>query len=179
MLEGETVLILGAVAAKLGMLKLWLVILVALAGSFTGDQIYFWLGRRYGPQLLARWPSWRMRVSRVTALLETYDAWFILGFRFAYGLRSISPFVIGMSGVSTARFIVFNFLAALLWAVVVGFASYVLGAAIETLLADVQHAEGYIIAAVIAGGVMFWLLHLWRVRARTRRYLSRNADSHQ
>ena len=48
LLEGETVLILAGIMAHLGLMKLPLVMLVALLGSFLGDQFYFFLGRKKG-----------------------------------------------------------------------------------------------------------------------------------
>ena len=46
LLEGETILVRGALAAFRGYLDLERVILVAVIGSFIGDQLYFYLGRR-------------------------------------------------------------------------------------------------------------------------------------
>ena len=57
LLEGETVLILAGLMAHMGLMKLPLVILVALLGSFLGDQFYFFLGRRKGGALLDRHPA--------------------------------------------------------------------------------------------------------------------------
>ena len=58
-LEGETFLILAGLMAHMGLMKLPLVILVALLGSFLGDQFYFFLGRRQGAALLDRHPVWQ------------------------------------------------------------------------------------------------------------------------
>ena len=51
-LEGETVLIAAGFAAHLGHLSLTWVILIAFAGSLTGDQFYFFLGRVRGKTFL-------------------------------------------------------------------------------------------------------------------------------
>ncbi|MDA7946460.1 MAG: DedA family protein [Hyphomicrobiaceae bacterium] len=169
--EGETILVLGAVAAKLGYLKIGLVVLVAWIGSFVGDQAYFWIGRLYGIRLLARWPSWRMRVHRVTHLLEKYDTWFILGFRFVYGIRSISPFVIGMSRIAAWRFMLLNLIAAFLWATALGGVSFLLGAVMKTVLARFEVVEHYAIVIVAAAGILLWIAHLVRTRQRTEQYL--------
>ena len=171
MLEGETILVLGAVAAKLGYLKIGLVVLVAWIGSFVGDQAYFWIGRLYGIRLLARWPSWRMRVHRATRLLEKYDTWFILGFRFVYGIRSISPFVIGMSRIAAWRFMLLNLIAAFMWASVLGGISFLLGAVMKNLLARFEVVEHYAIVIIAGAGVLLWVAHLVRTRWRTERYL--------
>lgn len=66
-LEGETILILAAVAAHLGYLSLQWVIACAFLGTLCGDQLYFYLGRRHGPALLAPRPVWQSSCQRVSA----------------------------------------------------------------------------------------------------------------
>ena len=64
-LEGETVLVLGGVAAHLGYLSLDGVIACGFSGTLFGDQLYFFLGRRHGQSLLQRRPTWQKRAERV------------------------------------------------------------------------------------------------------------------
>ena len=52
LMEGETVLLLAGFAAHQGYLVLGLVIAVAFVGGTLGDQIAFFLGRRYGNRLI-------------------------------------------------------------------------------------------------------------------------------
>ena len=47
-LEGETILVLGGFLAHRGYLHLPWVIASAFAGTFAGDQLYFYLGRFKG-----------------------------------------------------------------------------------------------------------------------------------
>ena len=63
-LEGETILALGGVAAGYGYLSFTGVMAVAVLGAFLGDQTAFFVGRRYGQRILARFPSERDRCSR-------------------------------------------------------------------------------------------------------------------
>jgi len=168
LLEGETIVILGAIAAKIGYLHLGWVMLTAWIGSFLGDQLYFQIGRRYGARLIARWPSWQMRAERVNRLLVRYDRLFIVGFRFLYGLRTVSPFVIGMSRVSAGRFLLWNFLAAGLWAFLIAGFGYVFGQVIELFLAEFKRYELYVFGGVIAAGLLFWIAYHIRLRARSR-----------
>lgn len=167
-LEGETILVLAGLAAHRGYLDLPLVIVAALAGTFSGDQLFFHIGRRWGPAVVARRPAWKAGIARASRLLETYDTWFILGFRFLYGLRTISPFVVGMSTVKTRRFLALNFVAASIWAVVIGSLGYVLGQALTLVLARIQHYEQEVFAAVAAAGALGWVVHFVRNRRRAR-----------
>src|SRR5271167_3789906 len=51
-MEGETFVIFAGYAASLKLLNLPLLIVAAWIGSFAGDQLWFFLGRRYGQHLL-------------------------------------------------------------------------------------------------------------------------------
>jgi membrane protein DedA with SNARE-associated domain len=116
-LEGETVVIIaGFLAKSQGIFSLPKLIAVAWAGSFCGDQIYFWLGRRHGPKLLRRFPKWQPGIDRALSLLSRYSTFFILTFRFVYGIRNFSSLAVGMSPISWRRFAVLNFIAAGIWA---------------------------------------------------------------
>ena len=115
LLEGETVLLLAGFAAHRGYLDLPSVIGIAIAGSFLGDQAFFFLGRYQGLKLLNRFPKYAERVGVAQAKLARYHTPLILAVRFLYGLRTVLPFAIGMSSISTSRFQVLNFGGAVLW----------------------------------------------------------------
>ena len=135
-LEGESILVAGAIAARHGYMSITSVLAAALVGSFVGDQLYFFLGRIYGRKFLLRRPKWKGRVAQVHRLLDRYHAAFILGFRFLYGLRTVAPFVLGTSSVSAKRFVPLNFMGALLWSLTIGGMGYAIGKmSLTTLLA--------------------------------------------
>lgn len=159
--EGETILILGGLAAHLGYLQLPWVIVAAFAGSLVGDQLYFVLGRRHGQSWLGRRPHWQLRSERVLSLLERHQALLILGFRFLYGLRTVTPFVIGMSSVPARRFVVLNIIGALLWAIVVGLLGYLFGHTFELLIGELKHYEVELFTVVATVGGVVWALR-WR-----------------
>src|SRR5215470_9054467 len=125
--EGETFVIFAASFAAQGLLNPFLLLISAWLGSFSGDQLYFYVGRRYGGQLLQRYPRWRCGVDAALAFLRRYSTGFVLSFRFTYGVRNFSSFAMGMSGLLWRRFLVLNFIAAGLWAVSFVGAGYLLG----------------------------------------------------
>lgn len=169
-LEGETILVLGGVAAKLGYLKLPWVVTCAFAGTLLGDQLFFFLGRYRGDAFLKRHPSWLASTIRVQTILERHRIPIILGFRFLYGLRSVTPFVIGMSRVPIAQFALLNIIGAALWATVIGALGFVFGHAMELALGDIRHYEIELLLAVLLVGMLLWLAHhlLKRHKARER-----------
>jgi membrane protein DedA with SNARE-associated domain len=80
------------------------------------------------------------------------------------GLRSVTPFVIGMSDVRTALFVFLNVLGAAVWAVTVGTAGFVFGDALEILLGNIKRYELLAFAVIAIAGLAFWLLNLRRRR---------------
>ena len=136
-----------------GYLSFPLVLLISFVGTLTADQTLFYVGRHYGPGLLKRKPQWQERVDKIFTLLHRHNFMFILTFRFIYGIRTLSPLVIGASGVSVKRFTVLNLIAAVLWTLISctgGYAlGYFFGDAIEDLIDKVIGYQKILIISVI------------------------------
>jgi len=166
--EGETILILGGFAAHRGYLALPGVMAAAFIGSLCGDQLFFFLGRRHSQAVLSRRKVWAERVAKANRILMRHRRWFILVFRFLYGLRSVSPFVIGMSDVPTREFILLNGIGALIWSVAVGTGGYFFGSALELVIGNVKKFELAALIAVALIGAVVWAVHFYRNRTPDR-----------
>ncbi len=162
MLEGETVLVIAGFLSYLGHLRFPLVVAVAFAGTFAADQFLFHLGRRQGGALLDRWPDGKAKAARVLRLLNKHQVAVILGFRFVYGFRVITPFLIGMSRVPPVRFFLLNGTSALAWALLISTLGYFLGRAIEAILGDLKRYEIRIVVVLALIGFAVWLVHRFR-----------------
>jgi membrane protein DedA with SNARE-associated domain len=158
-LEGETVLLLGGFAAHRGYLNLVGVMVAAFAGSLVGDWLYFEIGRRKGMAFLDERPAWRSRVGRTLQLVNTHQTLLILGFRFLYGIRTVTPFALGASGVSPLRFALLNVPSAAFWAVAFGGLGYALGNTLEAVMGNIRRYEHLVFAAILAAGALAWA---WR-----------------
>jgi Uncharacterized membrane-associated protein len=156
-LEGETILILGGFAAHSGYLKLPLVILSAFTGSLVGDQFFFWMGRKRGKRFLEGRPGLLRKMEKAQRLLERHRTPVILGFRFLYGFRTVTPFLIGITGVSFLRFFILNAIGALIWACTVAGLGYFFGEAMSLLLGDIRRFEVAIAIALMLLGLILWL----------------------
>ena len=163
-LEGETILVAAGFLAHQGYLKLPWVITFAFIGTYAGDQIYFFLGRLKGMDFLESKPAWKAKSSRVFALLQQHQLAVIIGFRFLYGIRTITPFIIGASGINPVRFIIWNFIGAATWAIVVGSLGYLFGQSVELFLEEAKKYEIWIMAMVLLTGTVIWLIHFYKKR---------------
>lgn len=146
--EGETVvLVLSAlVAGGAYTLNLPLLGLCATLGSFGGDQLFFYLGRRFGTPLLTARPKLAAKADWAFTMVRRNETLFILSFRFIYGVRNVSPFVIAISGVRPMRFFFLNLIAAALWATSFVVGGFLLGRVLEVWLKEYKL---HVLAAVL------------------------------
>lgn len=167
-IEGETIVILAGIAAHLGLLELPWVIVAAIAGSVSGDQTWYYVGRHWGPRLIARRPSWQLGAEKVYRHLERHQYWLILTFRFYYGLRNVTPFVLGSAQIPRLRFFILNLIGAVVWAFVFAVAGFYLGKAFEQFIDDYHRYALYVIGGLVVVLFSFWLFVLIRHRRQAR-----------
>ena len=163
--EGETVLMIGGLCAKIKLLNLPVVMAVAFVGSFTGDQICFFAGYFKGRQILSKHPRWERRTDKVHRAIRKYRTLIMLGFRFVYGMRMMTPFVIGLDRqIKVRRFAILNAIGAAAWSVAVATGGYCFGYALQGFVNSVRRYEVHAILIVCAVGMCLWAFHRLRNR---------------
>lgn len=165
--EGESIVLTASFLAYTGFLSLPAVMTIAFTATLVADQTLFYLGRFYGPTVLARYPSLKDKSQRVFNLLHRYNILFILGFRFIYGIRTVSPFVIGTGGITIKRFTILNLIAAIIWTVVSCLGGYSLGYffydSIHEIFHNIVHYQKMIVIWVVSVvGAAIGLIYAWR-----------------
>lgn len=163
-LEGESVLALAGVAASYGYLTFEYVVAVAALGAFLGDQACFWIGRRYGASLLARYPRLAAKAPRVEQLVRRWDAPAVIVLRFLYGLRIAGPIVIGSCGIPAWRLALFNFIGVLIWAPLVASVGYFAGYALEAWIGRLKQVQIGLLMALLVLAAVAWIVVQWRRR---------------
>ncbi|BBN61103.1 membrane protein [Pseudomonas sp. KUIN-1] len=134
-----------------------IVILVAFFGSYAGDQLWYFMGRKHGRKLLARKPRWQLMGDKALRLVRKHPDIWVLGFRFVYGLRTVMPVAIGLSGYPPGRYLLLNGIGAAVWAAALGSAAYHFGAVLEGLLGNVKKYELWVLGALILLGLALWI----------------------
>ena len=172
-LEGETILVLAGLAAHQGYLVLTWVILAAFLGSLGGDQLFFYLGRKHSQAVLSRRPTWKLKAEKIHKWMNRFETPMILSFRFLYGLRTVAPFVIGMSPVSVKKFVVLNAAGALVWAVAVASGGYLFGHALEAIIGKAKSYEIYIMGSVAIVGLLVWIFHFHHRRRQRAKLIAK------
>jgi len=158
----ETVLVLGGYMAWQGTLRLAAVLAVGVVSAAIGDNLGYWVGRRYGRAALERYGHWVAitpeRLEAVWRFVLRHGSLGVFAARFIPGLRVMAGPIAGASGLGLTRFVVANLLGALCYvpyAVGIGYAlGYGLGPYVEPLrrgVGDVEKAALAVLAVVALG----------------------------
>jgi membrane protein DedA with SNARE-associated domain len=131
MIEGEAVMIAAGVAAQRGVLELPLVVLSGFTGAFLADQTWFRVGERVGKRVFDKYPAAAAKAAPATRAFERWGALFVLGFRFVYGARTVTPVLLGAGRYPRRRFVALNALGGALWAIVYGYVGFGGGTAFD------------------------------------------------
>src|SRR5213596_466 len=140
-LEGETILVLAGFFAERGYLMLPWVVVAACGGAYTGHVFWFWLGRTQGVKLLDRFPKMKKHFGKGIRMFERYGAPAIFITQWLYGLRVTCAVIIGISRISTIKFLIYEAVSCIVWAIVIASAGYVFGTAVERVLGRAAHIE--------------------------------------
>jgi membrane protein DedA with SNARE-associated domain len=168
-LEGETILALAGLAAYRGYMDFYTVVVIATIAGFLGDQVYFFLGRHKGSQLLARFPDAQARAHKFDAMLARWHAPLIIGIRFMYGFRIMGAVLLGMGRVPVWKYMIYNFIGAAIWAPLIAGIGYLFGSALEAMLHDLKQVELWGLVLLLCIGLGGVALHGLRARARARK----------
>jgi membrane protein DedA with SNARE-associated domain len=158
-IEGETILILAGFLAHRGYFSIHWVVVVSFAGSFLGDQFYFYVGRFFGTGLISKRKRLRKIAGKIYRRLSQHETIFILSFRFIYGIRTASPIIIGTSGISALKYALLNMTSAVVWAILFSTLGYFFGKAFESYIGQIKRYEGIIIIFIIIIGIVFFVVY--------------------
>ena len=159
---GEIAVILGGVLAFHGRVPLLAVIIAAVAGAIIGDTVGYFIGRRWGHQILRgvgrRVPFFRHRIDEHLASAQAYlrrrgGAAVFFG-RFTAALRVMVPGLAGMAEIPYGRFAFFNAAGGLLWGAGFVLLGYFAGAAWQRVAADASRVGLTLLALVLVGLVV-------------------------
>lgn len=154
-LPGETVLLLAAgYAGATGNLDIVWIVVAASCGAIIGDNIGFWIGRRFGVGLLQRYgkfihlPELRLKLGQY--LFERHGGKIVFFGRFVAFLRVLAALLAGVNKYDWGKFLFFNAAGGVIWAVIMGAGGYWFGDAVE----NVSGPLGVIALLFVVGAVV-------------------------
>ena len=144
-LPGDSLLFTAGYLASQDFFSIWLLVPLMVAAAIFGDTVGYWTGRKVGPMLFTRPDSLlfsQKRVQEAKIFFEHYGAMSIILSRFIPAVRTFTPIVAGVAGMSYPKFLTFNIVGGLVWGAGFPIAGYFLGAV-------VPDADRYVLPIVV------------------------------
>jgi len=173
----ETVLAVAGYLVWAGRLRLLPVLIVGIVSAVAGDNLGYWLGRRYGRAAIERYARWLLlrpeRVATARRFVTRYGPPAVFVGRFIAGLRFLAGPLAGAVGVPFRQFVVANFLGAAAFVPYAVGLGYAVGYGLGDYAERVRHVVGELGYALLIGGLILIALlvggrvvkTLWRRRS--------------
>lgn len=165
-IPAEATVTASAVLAGQGQLNIVWVMIAAGLGAFLGDNVAYWIGRAAGRPLVQR--VLRGNTEQLDVVQEQFDrrgGIFIIIGRFIPGGRTAVAIGAGVLHFSWPRFILYDGLAAIVWAFQAALPGFIGGALIQDR-PWLAMLIGFGLSALLAGGM--YLFQRWRDGSRAR-----------
>ncbi len=162
-LPGDSLLLTAGLLAARGELNLWILILTLGPAAILGDNVGYWFGKKAGPPIFNRENSLlfrRKNLLAAKAFYEKHGGKTITIARFMPFIRTFAPIVAGAVEMEYRRFMFFNLMGGLLWAVGVTLAGYFLGQWIPPEVLDKYFL--IILVVVILVSASPAMIHAWK-----------------
>ncbi len=158
---GETILIIASFYSHHGHLNLGTVILLATVGCILGDNISFYIGRRFGRPFIEQYGRYLLitqkRLAYVERFFHKHGDKTIFVQRWITGVRVIGALVAGTSKMPWRRFLLFNCLGAVTWVTAISLLAYFFAVNVPLLLIVVSRS-GWALLGLIAGIALIFYL---------------------
>jgi membrane protein DedA with SNARE-associated domain len=159
---GETALVLAAILASQGKLHIWLVILIGVASAIAGDNLGYFLGRRFGREFVIKpGPLWHHRIQAVRAgdrFFERHGPKAVFLARWIALVRFAAAWLAGINRMGFRQFFFWNALGGISWGVTFGLVGYFAGQAGAGVLARFGLVGGVILALLFIGILVVGIL---------------------
>jgi len=148
---GFLALAVAGVLSYTGDLNIVASIIVAGSANFVGDQFLFSLARNNKQYAKSMMGKYGRKVALAHLLMRRYGSPVVFIQKYIYGIKTLIPLAMGLTKYSMKKFIVFNAVATVVWALVVGYSSFYMGEVILNLADDFKmYGIALVIAIIIA-----------------------------
>jgi membrane protein DedA with SNARE-associated domain len=168
---GETAVIVGGFLASEGggrIFALPVVIPLVIVAAVLGDNLGFWLGRRYARPRLQSGRRFLFLTRRSLEMAEAYflryGSWTIFVARFITGLRVVGALAAGTAGMPWPRFLLANASGAVVWASTFSLLGFFFGNNYHVLEAWLGRGGLIVLGCLVVAGLILW--HLRRFRRK-------------
>jgi membrane protein DedA with SNARE-associated domain len=161
---GEAVVVVGGILASRGPLELPTVAGVAIVGAFLGDNVGYWIGRRFGTGFLLRYGKYAFfspaTQERVRRFYEKHGGKTVFLGRFASVVRSFGPVMAGSSRMPYPAFALWSATGCFVWGWTFALIGYFFGESWE--LIDKYLSRAGLVGFLLGASALALYLYLAR-----------------
>ena len=144
-------LVIAGVLSYTGDLNIVISMIVAGSANFIGDQFLFYMARTNKTYANDTMKKFGRKVALAHLLMRRYGSPVVFIQKYIYGIKTLIPLAMGLTKYSFHKFTIYNAFAAALWAIVVGYTSYMMGEIILTYAEEYKYYGVAIILAIVFG----------------------------
>lgn len=170
-LPGDSLLFVAGFLASQHYMNIYVLAIVAFLAAVLGDNVGYWLGERFGVKIFSHRSARFLnqdQLKRTEAFFVRHGGKTILLSRFTPIVRTIAPVMAGTGKMAYRKFVGYNLIGGLLWAVGVSVLGYFLGSRIP----NIDHYLLPGVVAVIIISLLPSVIHLWLSGRKSRRSAS-------
>lgn len=164
-LPGDSLLFTAGFLASQGVFNITILCFVTFIAAVTGDNVGYSFGKTAGPKLFKKEDSLvfnKKHIEKANKFYEKHGGKAIILARFIPVVRTFAPVIAGVGKMKYRKFLIFNVVGALMWAVGVTLLGYYLGKVIP----DVDKYIIPVIILIIILSVVPSLIHLVKDQER-------------
>jgi membrane protein DedA with SNARE-associated domain len=157
---GETALVLAAVLASQGKLHIWLVLLIGISSAIVGDNTGYWLGRKFGREVLEKPGPLHKRRIRIIAIgdrfYDKHGAKAVFIGRWIALVRFAAAWMAGINEMRFIEFFFWNALGGITWGLTYGLVGYYGGKSAGHVLSQIGIAGAVVLALMFVGTLIYF-----------------------
>jgi len=177
---GELVILAAVFLASIGMLNIYLVVILGMAGIIISDNFWYFIGAKArgklnysslsSPKSIFPFKKIQHKIDDFKEKFADHYAKFIILSKFVYGTRIITLVTSGYQNVLYKKFVIFNLIGSVLWMTIIVFLGYVMGVSWNYLTEYNESAKYY---------VLFGILILFVIRYIFNRFIKLDGKRHR
>lgn len=168
-LPGDSLLFALGVLARRGYFNIWIAILGCFLAAFLGNLLGYYIGKRYGLPFARKYARRFISRGQLNTTHEFFNRHGIMTVvlaRFVPVMRTVAPFLAGVSNMNYRTFVLHSFIGAVVWACGLPMAGFFFGKFIPDGWIELLLLPVILIAALI---VAFpYAMRYWKRRKRRK-----------
>lgn len=170
-IPSEVIMGIGGMLIARGEMEFWPLLAAGTIGSTAGNYVWFWIGDKWGYKRLApfverygRWLTLEWEdIENATNFFQRHGQWVVLVLRFSPFLRTMISLPAGLSHMKAWKFLLFTFVGAGIWNVLLIYGGQWLGRYFE----QSQDVLAWIVLGAFGLAILAyaWRVLTWKPRA--------------